>query len=96
LPIGSKRRAVRPSRSRKEMLLNFPQGRATVASDPREALIEEIGSYALDPLDFVMFAFPWGEPGIPLTDAAGPRQWQRELLKLNSAGDCTRAIRSAD
>jgi hypothetical protein len=62
------------------MLLNFPQGCATVPSDPREAPIEEIGSYALDPLDFVLFAFPWGAPGIPLTDSAGPRQWQRELL----------------
>jgi hypothetical protein len=44
------------------------------------SLVEEIGAFALDPLGFVLFAFPWGEPGTPLADATGPRQWQRELL----------------
>ena len=33
-----------------------------------------------DPLAFVLFAFPWGEPGTPLEHFSGPRKWQRELL----------------
>ncbi len=29
---------------------------------------------------FVMFAFPWGQPGTPLEHFKGPRKWQREVL----------------
>ncbi len=36
-------------------------------------------SYALDPLGFVMAAYPWSEPG-ELARHDGPRQWQRETL----------------
>ena len=59
--IGSKRRAVGPSRSRKEMSVNFPQG-CNGGECSARALIEQIGSYALDPLGFVLFAFPWASP----------------------------------
>jgi len=31
-------------------------------------------------LGFVFFAFPWGETGTELADAAGPRDWQAALL----------------
>jgi hypothetical protein len=48
--------------------------------DPKQTLIEQVASYALDPLGFVYFAFPWGEAGTELADATGPRDWQRELL----------------
>lgn len=34
-----------------------------------------------DPLAFVMFAFPWGQPGTPLHKFTGPRKWQREILQ---------------
>ncbi len=34
----------------------------------------------LNPLAFVMFAFPWGKKGTPLENYKGPRTWQRELL----------------
>lgn len=34
-----------------------------------------------DPLNFVIFAFPWGEPGTPLADYSGPDAWQREVLR---------------
>ncbi len=45
---------------------------------------------ARDPYQFVMRAFPWGEPGTPLEDKVGPRSWQAEELialgeHLNSA-----------
>ena len=33
-----------------------------------------------DPLAFVMFVFPWGQPGTPLEHFTGPRKWQREVL----------------
>lgn len=33
-----------------------------------------------NPLAFVMFAFPWGQPGTPLEHFSGPRKWQREVL----------------
>jgi hypothetical protein len=49
-------------------------------TDLKRTLIEQIAFYALDPLGFVLFAFPWGEPGIDLANSAGPRDWQRELL----------------
>jgi len=34
-----------------------------------------------DPLAFVMFLFPWGQPGTPLEHFTGPRKWQREVLR---------------
>jgi hypothetical protein len=46
----------------------------------KHSLIDQIASYALDPLAFVLFAFPWREPGTELADSSGPRDWQRELL----------------
>lgn len=44
-------------------------------------LIEELGQFSSDPLGFVLFAFPWGEPG-ELEKFAGPEPWQAELLTL--------------
>jgi hypothetical protein len=43
------------------------------------ALAEEIAQFYADPLGFVEFAYPWGEPG-PLESASGPDAWQREFL----------------
>jgi hypothetical protein len=34
-----------------------------------------------DPLKFVLFVFPWGQPGTPLEHFDGPRRWQREVLQ---------------
>jgi hypothetical protein len=50
------------------------------SKDPELELAEEIGSYAFDPLGFVMFAFPWGEKGT-LQDKTGPDAWQRDVLE---------------
>jgi len=33
-----------------------------------------------NPLAFVLFAFPWQQPGTPLEHFKGPRKWQREVL----------------
>ena len=34
-----------------------------------------------DPLAFVLYTFPWGQPGTPLEHFTGPRKWQREVLR---------------
>jgi hypothetical protein len=34
-----------------------------------------------NPLAFVMYVFPWGQPGTPLEHFQGPRKWQREVLQ---------------
>lgn len=33
-----------------------------------------------NPLEFVLFAFPWGKPNTPLERFKGPRKWQEEVL----------------
>ena len=33
-----------------------------------------------NPLAFVLYNFPWGQPGTPLEHFTGPRKWQREVL----------------
>lgn len=42
-------------------------------------LIEELASLSSDPLGFVYYAFPWGEPG-ELEHMTGPEPWQVVLL----------------
>jgi hypothetical protein len=37
--------------------------------------------YKDNPLAFVLYTFPWGEPGTPLEHFEGPRKWQREVLQ---------------
>lgn len=44
-----------------------------------EELLESLASFSNDPLGFVLFAYPWGEPG-ELEDSSGPEPWQRHLL----------------
>lgn len=43
-------------------------------------LIEELASFSSDPLGFVLFAFPWGEPGSELANRIGPEPWQVDIL----------------
>ena len=42
-------------------------------------LIEDIASFTKDPLGYVKYAYPWGEPG-ELEEDAGPREWQADIL----------------
>lgn len=52
-----------------------------VAAKPYELqLAEAVADYYADPLGFVLFAYPWGEPG-PLEQHPGPDTWQREALE---------------
>jgi hypothetical protein len=45
-----------------------------------EELIEELGTFAYDPVGFVYWAFPWGERG-ELSDEEGPDLWQLWVLQ---------------
>lgn len=44
-------------------------------------LAEDIGQFVHDPLGYVMYAFPWRQPGTPLAKKDGPRAWQVRVLK---------------
>lgn len=41
--------------------------------------IEDLAQFSSDPLGFVIWAFPWGEPG-ELEHELGPEPWQRDVL----------------
>jgi hypothetical protein len=49
------------------------------ARDLVKELHDAVMSFRHDPLGFVLFAFPWGEPGA-LANDKGPEPWQRDLL----------------
>lgn len=48
--------------------------------DDLAEIIDELASFSGDPFAWVMFAFPWGEPGSELEHRKGPDIWQRKLL----------------
>lgn len=43
-------------------------------------LAVDISDYDHDPLEYVKYAFPWGEKNTVLEGKEGPRDWQREAL----------------
>lgn len=45
-----------------------------------QSLEEDLVSFTDDPLGFVIWAFPWGEPGSELEKFSGPEDWQRDWL----------------
>ncbi len=51
----------------------------TARIDSERELRADIGSFASDPLGFVMYTFPWGSG--ELADHGGPDTWQREVLE---------------
>lgn len=54
---------------------------ATPTLDTYEQELEKaVADYYADPLGFVMAAWPWGVPGGPLANAAGPDKNQRKFL----------------
>ena len=63
---------------------------------PNEDLMLKLAEDSSDPLGFVYFAFPWGEPG-ELEDQIGPELWQREILTKLGEGliNPTQAIQLA-
>lgn len=64
-------------------------------SDEQELLLAILDpQIADDPLNFVMFAFPWGKVGTPLERFSGPRAWQKRTLK--ALGEFVRAMQVHD
>jgi hypothetical protein len=53
-------------------------------NDPLSQLIDDLSTYASDPLGFVKWAFPWGEG--ELYAKHGPEPWQTALLRRVGAG----------
>jgi hypothetical protein len=51
--------------------------------EEEQRLMTELWSPVIadDPEAFVMYAFPWGVKNTPLAKFAGPRKWQREVLR---------------
>jgi hypothetical protein len=43
-------------------------------------IMTQILSFRADPVGFVFYAYPWGQPGTVLADIKGPRDWQLEEL----------------
>lgn len=62
-----------------------------------DELIQDLGRYSTDPLGFVMWAFPWGQPDTDLEFSKGPEPWQRQILTWLGEGLITsrEAIRLA-
>lgn len=60
-------------------------------------LINDLARYSKDPLGWVYWAFPWGEPYTDLANANGPEQWQKEVLLALKEGliDINQAIQLA-
>lgn len=52
-----------------------------VEAEQLAALADELATFEFDPYGFVLWAFPWGEPGTSLADEQGPEEWQREQLE---------------
>lgn len=50
------------------------------------ALVDEMGNFYADPLNFVRFTFPWGEKNTILSEETGPDEWQVELLNRIGLG----------
>lgn len=55
-------------------------GRPEQKVQPNPELEAAILDFVDDPLGFVRFAYPWGEPGTFLEHEEGPDVWQEELL----------------
>ena len=52
----------------------------TATVNPDREIARDIRKYKADPLGFVLFAFPWAEPGTPLEHHSGPDTWQAQFL----------------
>jgi hypothetical protein len=60
-------------------------------------LIDELGGFSSDPVGFVYWAFPWGEPGTELQEWPGPQVWQVQVLQDLADGliDISQALQIA-
>lgn len=66
--------------------------RASPAFHAVDEILEELAQYENDPLGFVTWAYPWGEPNTPLEKFSGPDKWQMDTFaeigeKLRAGGE---------
>lgn len=54
-----------------------------------DEIIDRLAEFSTDPYGFVMWAFPWGEPGGELAKFKGPEPWQEKLLREVGSGVLT-------
>ena len=57
-----------------------PMMNAALKGTALDDLFNDLARFALDPLGFVLWAFPWSEPFTALEDEPGPEDWQLEQL----------------
>ena len=50
-------------------------------SAEKQWLIRDVAKFSMDPLGFVLYAFPWGKKGGPLEKFEGPDVWQAKTLR---------------
>lgn len=74
LPPGLQRRPIVVDHSPPAAAYHDPE-------DPVEQVIVKLAEFELDPLGFVMWAFPWGQDGTTLAEEEGPEQWQHDQLQ---------------
>lgn len=69
---------------------------AEPANSTEDRLADQVAGFFDDPLGYVEFAFPWGEPG-QLEEETGPDKWQRGVLEQLRDGIITfqQAVRIA-
>ena len=44
------------------------------------SILDDLADLSADPLRFVLWAFPWQEPGTELVESLGPEPWQSDIL----------------
>ncbi len=52
----------------------------------RDILANDLALLSKKPYEFVLYAFPWGEPGSVLEKSTGPDKWQIDILKALGDG----------
>lgn len=52
-----------------------------MTGDDLDVIATDLAAFECDPLGFVLWAFPWGEPDTGLADEDGPERWQADMLQ---------------
>jgi hypothetical protein len=75
--------AVAPDSGGRVPFQGLPQAlrRASPGYEAVDDILTELTSFENDPLGFVYWAYPWGEPGTPLEKFPGPDTWQCDMLR---------------
>lgn len=69
---------IRPPEGMKIPVRSAELAAAAVKDTPVDELLNGLARFADDFEGFVLWAFPWGEPGTALEDMTGPEDWQRD------------------